>query len=369
MWEERADRARRDISALAAAGRGVTELHTAAIELVGRYVSADLTCWAVIDPETLVISTMISGENRIPQEYEPRLAEAEYGGHEPHTFAALAKRQTAVARLSDLPVRDRNCSARLNEVWRPLGVDQELRVMFLADGVCWGAAGFVRDGVDFTDRETEFLAAVAPTIAEATRLAVRSHPRLQSRAVPPAIVVIGGRGELRSATPAARDWQRRLDDIAPGRFLLMMQVMALGARSSPATGFEARLRDAEGQWAYLRASPLIGSDENNIAVAIESATGDRLLGLFIAAYGLTPRERDICHEVIAGQCAADIAEHLIISVHTVQDHLKSVFAKVGVRSRGELVARLRPQAPSPVVQGRLSAPSVLSRPKTTAGSD
>ena len=60
---------------------------------------------------------------------------------------------------------------------------------------------------------------------------------------------------------------------------------------------------------------------------------------------MTARERDVCREVIAGHSTADIAARLFISAHTVQDHLKSVFAKVGVRSRGELVARLRPEDP------------------------
>ena len=63
------------------------------------------------------------------------------------------------------------------------------------------------------------------------------------------------------------------------------------------------------------------------------------------AYGLTSRERDICREVIAGHSTADIAGSLFISANTAQDHLKSVFSKVGVRSRGELVARLRPDGP------------------------
>ena len=106
VWEQRAHRARRDIAALAAAGLGVSELHAAAIRVVGDVASTELTCWAAIDPETLVISTMVSGEIRIPPEYEPRLAEAEYSEDEPHTFATLAARRQPMAKLSDLPDRD-----------------------------------------------------------------------------------------------------------------------------------------------------------------------------------------------------------------------------------------------------------------------
>ena len=175
MWDERAYRARRDIAALAASGLGVSDLHTAAIRLIKDTVGTDLACWATIDPETLVISTMTSGDARIPPEYEQRLAESEYSIDEPHTFATLARRKESIAKLTDLPEPDRTRSVRLNNVWRPLGIDQELRVMFLADGTCWGAAGMVRAGRDFTDRETDFLAAVAPAIASATRLAVRSE--------------------------------------------------------------------------------------------------------------------------------------------------------------------------------------------------
>ncbi len=113
--------------------------------------------------------------------------------------------------------------------------------------------------------------------------------------------------------------------------------------AAPASGgFRARLRDAAANGRFSRPARCIGGDEDQIAVTIEPASGDQLLGLLLVAYGLTAREREICHEVIAGHSTADIASRLYISSNTVQDHLKSVFSKVGVRSRGELVARLRP---------------------------
>jgi DNA-binding CsgD family transcriptional regulator len=344
MWEERAHRARREIAALAATGLGVSDLHAAAIDLVSRSVGTDLTCWASIDPETLVISTMANGKTRIGPEFEPLLARAEYSPGEPHAFAELALRRQPMARLSDLPARDRDRSTRFTEVWHPLGIDQEIRVMFLVDGACWGAAGMVRTGCDFTDRETEFLAAVAPALAAATRLAVRAEAHADAQPGRPAIVVVSADGRLCALTPAAQEWHERFDEIAPGRFLLMMHVMAIGARNAANGGFRARLRDARGRWVVLHAGPLIGQDAGQVAVAIEPVTGDQLIGLLLAAYALTARERDICREVLGGHPTADIAGRLFISVNTVQDHLKSIFAKVGVRSRGELVARLRPDS-------------------------
>ena len=96
-----------------------------------------------------------------------------------------------MAALSDLPRASAARSARLNTVWRPLGLDRELRVMFRADGACWGAAGMVRAGPDFSERETEFLLAVAPAIAGATRLAVRAEARGSAAGGRPAMVVVG----------------------------------------------------------------------------------------------------------------------------------------------------------------------------------
>ena len=348
VWEDRARRARHEIADLAASGLGVVDLHRAAIDVVEREVGTDLVCWATLDPENHVLSAMTPGRERVPATYEPLLGHAEYVDEdEPSSFAGLARRGHVVSRSSDRPEEQRGRSTRLNEVWRPLGLDRELRVLFVVDGVCWGGAGMVRAGTDFSDREVDFLAALGPTVAGATRLAVRAEAGAGAAAGPPAVVVVGPAGEIRSATAAARGWQERLDEIAPGRFAVMMRVMAAGGSASRDGVFRARVRDARGRWAVMDANPLLGGDDGLVAVSLQSASGDRLTGLLMAAHGLTPREREVCHEVVAGLATSEIAARMAISALTVQDHLKSVFAKVDVRSRGELVARLRPEPADP----------------------
>ncbi len=359
MWEERAYRARRDITALAASGLSVSTLHAEAIRIIGRDISSELTCWATIDPGSLVISTMTNGETRIPSQFEPLLADAEYSPREPHTFASMAKRKEALTRMSDLAITEQDSSARYRNVWRPLGVNQEVRVLFDCGGACWGGAGIVRAGMDFTSRELEYLAAIAPAVAGATRMAVRSELSGGESRVAPAIVLLDSRGSLRSATPEAKLWEEQVDEGDPGRFLLMMRIMARGARGASAGGFRATVRDGRGGWAVMQASVLIGDDSDDVAVSIAPARGERLTSMLLAAYGLSPRECEVCLEVMSGHPTATIAQRLFVSPNTVQDHLKSIFLKVGVRSRGELVARLSP------TQG--SAPAEFLQTKRETG--
>ena len=58
------------------------------------------------------------------------------------------------------------------------------------------------------------------------------------------------------------------------------------------------------------------------------------------AHGLSERESEICALVARGASTTAIARRLQISPYTVQDHLKSIFAKTSVHSRRELTSRI-----------------------------
>jgi DNA-binding CsgD family transcriptional regulator len=104
----------------------------------------------------------------------------------------------------------------------------------------------------------------------------------------------------------------------------------------------ARVRTRSGRWLVLHGLALgtAGAGGSPSAVVVEPALAPEVAPLIVAAYDLSPRERQVAQRVMLGGSTAEIARALSISPYTVQDHLKAIFEKVGVRSRGEMVRRI-----------------------------
>ena len=56
---------------------------------------------------------------------------------------------------------------------------------------------------------------------------------------------------------------------------------------------------------------------------------------------LSPREREVLHEVATGKNIAAVASSLVISEHAVQKHINSIFSKLGLEDDGETHRRVR----------------------------
>jgi len=128
------------------------------------------------------------------------------------------------------------------------------------------------------------------------------------------------------------------------------QARRIAAGRAAAGTARARVHTAAGRWLVLHASTLAGPDATT-TVVVGPAPMDEIAPLIAGAYGLTARERAVCRLVARGLATAAIGAELHLSSWTVQDHLKAIFGKVGVRSRGELVARLYFPADAPELTG------------------
>lgn len=68
---------------------------------------------------------------------------------------------------------------------------------------------------------------------------------------------------------------------------------------------------------------------------------DALFEAFLEKYGITGREREIILMVVRGRSNVDIARELVVSLATVKTHLHNIYGKIGVKSRYDLLARVR----------------------------
>jgi DNA-binding CsgD family transcriptional regulator len=104
----------------------------------------------------------------------------------------------------------------------------------------------------------------------------------------------------------------------------------------------ARVHLAGGRWLTLRAARMEDtrpSDARDIAVTLEDSSPAERATLFAAAHALTSRESELLNHLIQGVDTQELARLMFLSQHTVQDHLKSIFAKTSVHNPSTLLAR------------------------------
>jgi DNA-binding CsgD family transcriptional regulator len=91
----------------------------------------------------------------------------------------------------------------------------------------------------------------------------------------------------------------------------------------------------------VHATRLLGrAGTDGVALTLTPPTSVSLAGIRLAAHGLTPAQVRVAKLVLQGRSTREIMANLRISQYTVQDHLKAIFDRTGVRSRRELVAAL-----------------------------
>ena len=327
---------------LAAFGRASTEVLASTVPYYWK------PCWYTLDPASLLITSHFhEGLAEFPAEW---LAD-EYYGDDVNKIADVVRSPDGLSTLHEATGGDPSGTNR----WRQnmtMGGDQELILgLRTKSGEVWGALGLYREPERplFDSAEKQFLQAAAPYLAEGARRALLvGESRDPEGPDAPCLLILNERWQVDSITPGAERWLSELPDgdWAAGR--LPSAVVAVAARAlrsaakpgDPTGVAVSRVLSRAGTWLVLHGACLGAGRAPRVAVIVEPAHPARIYPLLMSAYGLTERERDVTRLVLQGNSTVEIAESLVVSVHTVQQHLKSIFDKTGVRSRRDLVGKV-----------------------------
>jgi DNA-binding CsgD family transcriptional regulator len=350
------DRLKSEIAVLGTRGLSREEYFAELAPRLRRVVDSDATCWHTLDPQTRLLTSDEPRELVEAGIYTADtvaaagevLVRSEYQSDDRNTFAELATRRVPVGILAQATRGKPERTARYRELLEPSGIPHELRAAFVRRGRVWGAVHVARreSSGAFSDRDAEVLAQLVPTIAEGIRGSLRfDAARRVAGSEAPGLVVLDDRGEVELVTPPALPMLAAISapGTRPDEGELPSAVHALAAfvrdQGGAAEGANVVTVPGRDGLVTLHASkPDLAGDR--IAIVIEAARGPRAATVRLEAAGATAREREVATLIARGLTNPEIAEALVLSPHTVSDHVKSLFEKLGVSSRQELVARV-----------------------------
>ncbi|MFD9076214.1 helix-turn-helix transcriptional regulator [Streptomyces lasiicapitis] len=331
------------LPSLAAEAATLEELGAAVSAELGRRVPHDGYHLMALDPFSGACSFHVTRHGYGAESL--RGLEREFGRpEEAFPFASLFQGPTPVGVLSNGVHEHRYC-ARLHDIMRAEGMCSEMRLALSLGGRAWGGVVLLREkgSRPFSLAEIDQAEKLAGPLAAALRAFVASKPlRIASHGGPPGVIIVDGHDAIRAVTPGAREWLRAyvpdpaqpVDDDA--LFTALCNITHT-ARRSPDGSAVSQLFTPCG-WATAHAQPLGVDGEQGNVITIQPATADALLPAVAEWYGITLRERDVIRHALHGVPVKHIARTLGVSVHTANDHLKSVYRKLGVAGRDELFA-------------------------------
>jgi DNA-binding CsgD family transcriptional regulator len=326
---------------------GAVEVIDRAVGTLAEAMPADMWCGVLLDPST-VLDTGGQHAHGFPPEYMSRLFQIEHVEQDDvDNIRALARRAARVSVLSESTHDDLPASKYYREILEPLGLSDELRVMLRDGDRVWGLLVLCRgeDSRPFDAGDRALAEAISRPASDALRRSLLLSG-LDRRDLPdaPGLIMLDADLRVRSLSDTARHWVGHLQESGSANERACpyaVQALATRARTvTPGTPVRSRAPIGSGRWLTLHAWTVDQGGEPATAISIAPAEARDLTAIILDVYGLSVRERQITQHVLRGSSTNEIARRLHLSPYTVQDHLKSVFDKAGVRSRRELTANL-----------------------------
>jgi DNA-binding CsgD family transcriptional regulator len=325
-------------------------LRIALVEEIRRTVGFRAHVWALTDPETEVATSPLADVPPAVFQELPHLIRCRYATPVNRWDNFDGPANTLVRATDGVP----EDSLQYREVLRPHDVADVATVVFRDRHGCWGWLDLWRftDEDPFADRDLAFLSAIASPVTQALRSCLArsfDDPTPTPERSGPVVLFLSPTLDVLAQTPETDAFLRTLlppdadqRPVPAGAYNVAAQLLAVeaGVDTKPAL---ARVRLVGGVWLTFRAARVDAAAptaERDIAVTIEPTTPAERRLLYARSHALSPRETELLDLLVEGADTKAIADALFLSQHTVQDHLKSIFAKTGTRNRRTLLTRV-----------------------------
>ncbi len=346
-------RAHERIAAVGAEDLDGRDLRLRVLAVLREAIGFDAYVWLLTDPVTTVGTAPLADVPCLPE--LPALIKAKYATRV-NRWTALQESSSPVATLREAVRGDLNSSLMWSQVLCRYGISDVVSVVFADQFGCWGFLDLWRHDSSgpFSSAEAGFLAGVAgPLTAALRQCQARTFvdPAVQRRLESgPVVLTLDDDLRISTRTAASRAWLELLLPPEPDARAIPASVYNVAAQLLAAeNGVDthppfARLHLADGFWLAVRAARLspdqpAAGQPATIVVTIEEASASERIDLFGRACGLTARENELLGLLATGSDTRLMARQMSLSEHTIQDHLKSIFAKTGAHDRVTVLSR------------------------------